>query len=242
MTSAGINDQRVLTILEPSEFREKSQWLEYIENKTQESFKYFIENLSLHPDFDSSREELSDEGILYDRWRGSRLDLKGKNLTNANISDLSEALKESPKVASLDLSCNEINDEGAEILASALRVSSFISVNDLFKNPALNLDQNALSFSGVQSILNALYESHRPEVEVYFGQQEGMPPEDYIRIQKHSLALTFRMEMEKNGEDLDSFKARVEEELGSGNTMVLYPLMLEVLQEEFGVMLSEENK
>ncbi|MFT5319314.1 MAG: hypothetical protein ACI8RA_002587, partial [Chlamydiales bacterium] len=165
----------------------------------------------------------------------AHLDLKGKSLSNANITDLSNALKESPKVASVDLSCNELSDEGANTLASALKVRSFLAVNEVLKSPALDLDQNALSLSGAKSILNALHESDRSEVQIFFGQQSEMLPEDYDQIQKHSLVLTYRKEMEENGENLEMFKARVEEELKSANSIVLYPLMLEVLHEEFGV-------
>lgn len=241
MTSTVVNHPRLLTLPDVSEFRGKDQWVEYINSKVDASFQSFFEKVVNHPNYEDFREEIGEQSTLFSRWRGVHLDLKEKNLSNLNITDLTEALKESPKVASVDLSSNKLSDDSASTLASALRVKSFLAVNDVLKSPALDLGNNDLSFAGAEAILNALHESGRSEVQVHFGQQSRMLSEDSTRLQKYSLILTFRNEMEKNGEDLEMFRARVHEELKSANSIVLYPLMLEVLRDEFGVEIPKES-
>jgi Ran GTPase-activating protein (RanGAP) involved in mRNA processing and transport len=78
----------------------------------------------------------------------TNIDLSGNEISDEGASALADALKVNKSVTSIDLSCNEISDEGASALADALKVNTSLTNIDLC--------YNKIGDEGASALANAL--------------------------------------------------------------------------------------
>jgi Leucine Rich repeat len=116
----------------------------YTEYKTAEDWRRYV---------DSLKEKQGDRRYLT---------LTNLGLTDENVIPLAEIIKEYPNIRCLDLSGNQITDEGAKVLANAIRVHKFLCFDRLCNTGVLNFSNNTIGKEGVFAIIKMIHDTDRP--------------------------------------------------------------------------------